>query len=109
MIRLTQICLIVFLGTLALYLYQLHEHKDYTLAFLMMGAAGCVYMLLRMEHRYTLMNQRKTKLTEAYRNPPAKRVAPKVAATTPLVERKPIPVISRAHEAQVGARKVSIK
>ena len=108
MIRLTQICLIVFLATLALYLYQLHEQKDYTLSFLMMGAAGCLYMLLRMEHRYTRMNQRRTKLTEAYKNPP-KRIAPKVVVTMPIVERKPIPVISRAHESQASARTASAK
>lgn len=108
MIRLTQICLIVFLGTLALYLYQLHEHKDYTLSFLMMGAAGCLYMLLRMEHHYTQVSHRKTQAVKVADNPP-KRVAPKIVATMPLVERKPIPVVSRAHETQTRARSLSAK
>lgn len=108
MIRLTQICLIVFLATLALYLYQLHEHKDYTLSFLIMGAAGCLYMLMRMEQHYTQMNHRRTQAVKVMGDRP-KRVAPKVATTAPLVERKPIPVISRVPENPGNTRSASAK
>lgn len=103
MIRLTQTCLIMFLGTLALYLYQLHEQKDYTLSFLMMGAAGCLYLLLRMEQHYTQVSHRKTQRIRPVGKPP-KRIAPEVAVSMPLVERKPIPVVSRAHEIQSRTR-----
>lgn len=97
MIRLTQICLMVFLATLAIYFYQWHEHKDYTLSFLVMGAAGCLYLLLRMEQHYTQINLRRTQAVRPASYTP-KRVPPKLAAGMPIVERKPIPVISRAHE-----------
>jgi hypothetical protein len=105
MIRLTQICLIVFLATLALYLYQLYQGKDYSLSFLVMGAAGCLYLLLRMEQHYTQLNMRRTQAVRPYESTP-KRVAPKCAKTLPIIERKAIPVVSRAHEYQ---SKVSIK
>lgn len=108
MIRLTQICLIVFLGTLAAYLYQLHEHKDYTLSFLIMGAAGCLYMLMRMERHYTQLSHRRTQAIKVAGERP-KRVTPKIVAAAPLVERKPIPVISRAHEGQANRCSVSVK
>jgi hypothetical protein len=99
MIRLTQICLMVFLATLAAYVYQLIEHRDYTLSFLVMGAAGCLYLLLRMERHYTQINLRKAQSARPANYPP-KRIAPKLAAAMPIVERKAIPVVSRAHERQ---------
>lgn len=108
MIRLTQICLIVFLATLALYLYQLHEHRDYTLSFLVMGAAGCLYLLLRMEQHYTQLNMKRTQAVRPGNYAP-KRVEPKCATVLPIMERKPIPVLSRSHERQSQVRSASIK
>lgn len=108
MIRLTQICLLVFLATLALYLYQLHAHKDYTLSFLVMGAAGCLYLLMRMERHYTQVNMKRTQAMRPVDSPP-KRMTPKLAVTMPITERKPIPVISRTHEQQAKARTLSAK
>jgi len=108
MIRLTQICLIVFLATLALYLYQLHEHKDSTLSFLMMGAAGCVFLLLHMERHYTQMNLKRTQAVKAVNYPP-KRVMPKLTTAMPIIERKAIPVVSRAHERSSNTRTLSAK
>jgi hypothetical protein len=108
MIRLTQICLLAFLSTLALYLYQLHEHKDYTLSFLIMGAAGCLYLLLRMEKHYTQLNMKRTQSVRPI-NTVTKRVEPKCAAVSPIMERKPIPVLSRAHELQAQTRSMSAK
>lgn len=108
MIRLTQICLIVFLATLALYFYQLHEHKDYTLSFLVMGAAGCLYLLLRMERHYTQLNLKRTQAIHPA-NHVRKRVAPKITVTAPFTERKPIPVVSRTPEHQSKTRPLSVK
>ncbi|GEM_PF-7120436 len=108
MIRLTQICLIVFLATLALYFYQLHEHKDYTLSFLVMGAAGCLYLLLRMERHYTQLNMKRTQAVRPI-NTASKRVAPKVTVAGTFIERKPIPVVPRVSEHQAKARTLSVK
>ncbi len=103
MIRLAQVCLLVFLATLALYLYQLLEHRDYTLSFLVMGAAGCLYLLLRMEQHYMQVSLKRTQQMPAANTSP-KRVAPKLVATMPIAERKAIPVVSRAHEHQPQTR-----
>jgi hypothetical protein len=98
----------VFLATLALYFYQLHERKDYTLSFLVMGAAGCLYLLLRMERHYTQLNLKRTQAVRPA-NFTSKRIAPKLNVGLPLVERKPIPVVSRAHEHQSAVRSISAK
>jgi hypothetical protein len=108
MIRLTQICLIVFLATLAIYFYQLHEGKDYSLSFLVMGAAGCLYLLLRMEQHYTQLNFKRTQAVRPANTVP-RRVEPKCAVVSPVTERKPIPVLSRAHESQAKVRSLSVK
>ncbi len=109
MIRLSHICLIVFLATLALYLYQLYEHKDYSLAFLMMGAAGCLYLLMRTEQRYTEMSLKRSAKPErpsnsAPQHSAPQRVAPQCVTTLPIAERKAVPVLSITQEQRAKIR-----
>lgn len=104
MIHLSQICLLVFLATLGVFIYQFEVDADYTLTFLMAGATGCLWLLLRGEHRYT-------KLTN-YRNPsPARptRVAPQVAINTQIPERKLIPALTPEHQNFQVQKRASIK
>ena len=97
MIRLYQVCLVVFLATVGFYLYQLHEDKDYTFAFLMMGASGCLYLLMRTEQRYTKLTQRRAPPTrpQDYGN---KRIAPQCVAVGQLAERRVMPSLTRSQE-----------
>ena len=104
MIHLSQICLLVFLAILGVFIYQFEADADYTLTFLMAGASGCLWLLLRGEHRYT-------KLTN-YRNPsPArpKRVAPQVAITAPIPERRLMPPLTQEHQNFSAQKRASIK
>ena len=96
MIRLSQICLLVFLATLGFYLYQVHAQRDYTLSFLVMGAAACVYLLLRTE-------QRRHRRFTRYRPHPVqihdkrgKRVEPGFGQVRKFQERRAIPMISHS-------------
>ena len=105
MIRLSHICLIVFLATLALYFYQLYAHKDYSLAFLMMGAAGCLYLLMRTEQRYTEMSRKRSAPPERPDNSAVpQRVAPQCLATLPVAERKAMPGLSISQEQRARIR-----
>lgn len=92
MIHLSQICLLVFLATLGVFIYQFNVNADYSLAFLMTGATGCLWLLLRGEHRYTrLTNYRATPVR-------AKRVAPQCVIHSQLPERKRMPSMSQEHQ-----------
>lgn len=105
MIHLSQICLLVFLATLGVFIYQFQGGMDYSLAFLMTGATGCLWLLMRGEHRYT-------KLTNYRANPsPArpKRVAPQCAIDVQLPERKLMPALNQDHQNFASQKKVSIK
>ncbi|PTU31310.1 hypothetical protein [Stenotrophobium rhamnosiphilum] len=97
MIRLTQICLLVFLATLGFFLYQLQRQADYSLAFLMMGATGCLYLLLRTEQRYTYLTRHRAKPAQA-QNTGSKRIAPQCVSTVQFTERKMMPILSASNE-----------
>lgn len=97
MIRLTQICLLAFLATLGFFLYQLHKQSDYSLAFLMMGATGCLYLLLRTEQRYTYLTRHRTQPTQT-QSTNSKRIAPQCATPVQFTERKMMPVLSASNE-----------
>jgi hypothetical protein len=96
MIRLSQICLAAFLATLGIFIYQVQTRADYSLAFLMMGAAGCLWLLLRTEQRYSQLTRHRETPARPDRSE-IKRIAPQVTATGQLTERRAIPALSRTH------------
>lgn len=49
--RLSRACLITFLATVGFFLHQVFKHQPFDFAFLLMGATGCLYLLiLATEH-----------------------------------------------------------
>ncbi|MES2490676.1 MAG: hypothetical protein V4607_12875 [Pseudomonadota bacterium] len=109
MIRLTQICLLAFLATLGFFLYQLNKQADYSLAFLMMGATGCLYLLLRTEQRYTYLTRHRAQPTQT-QSTSSKRVAPQCVSPVQFKERKMMPVLSRSNELRaVRSSNMSVK
>lgn len=105
MIRLSQICLVVFLATLGVFIYQVQTRADYSLAFLMMGAAGCLWLLLRTEQRYSQLTRHREMPARPNRSE-IKRIEPKVTATSQFTERRAIPALSRTREHRSTATSV---
>lgn len=65
----------------------------------MAGAAGCVYLLLRTEQRYTQHSrQRETKTKAKAKQNPSKRIAPENLGTVQIVERRAAPTLGRSEE-----------
>jgi len=93
MIRLTQVCLLAFFATLGLYIYQLSTGADYGLAFLMMGAAGCLYLLLLFETHATGRAKPNAHLSPS-KKVESKRREPACAITKHFSESKQLPKLS---------------
>jgi hypothetical protein len=104
MIRLSQICLAAFVATLGIFIYQVSSNADYSLAFLMMGAAGCLWLLLRTEQRHSQLTRHREMPARPDRSS-IKRIEPKVVVSGQFTERKVIPALSRTHERRSSAAK----